>query len=96
MPQYSFFIVNSQGRVKYPRSFALADVDAARGAAVRIARVFAEVVPYWSDLSADQRNDFVVDIVDAAGQTVLTVPFREVEEPEAQPDRAHASKRKGS
>ena len=47
---------------------------------MKIADVFVETVPRWSDLSAHQRNTFVVEIVDEAGQTVLTVPFREAKQ----------------
>ena len=45
-----------------------------------MARVFIEVVPYWNELSFEQQNDFVVEIDDESGQTVLTVPFREARE----------------
>jgi hypothetical protein len=77
MPQYSFFIWNKQGRVKYPTSLDLSDIDVAREIALRIAHVFVEVVPYWSGLSRIQREAFVIEIVDEAGQTVLTVPLTE-------------------
>ena len=83
MPQYSLFIWNKHSRVKYPRSFDLPDVEAARNVALRIARVFVGVVPYWNDLSSDQQRRFVVEVVDESGETVLTVPFGEVAEPEA-------------
>ncbi len=56
------------------------NVEAARRVALRVAQVFIEVVPYWNDLSAEQQNDFVVEIDDESGQTVLTVPFREAQE----------------
>ena len=58
----------------------LPDVDAAREVAWKIARIFVEVVPYWGDLSSEQRSGFVVEIVDETGETVLTLPFRETEE----------------
>ena len=64
-------------RIKYPRDFDVADAEAARTIALRIARVFVEVVPYWNDLSSDQQNDFFVEIADETGKTVLSVPFRE-------------------
>jgi hypothetical protein len=80
MTAYSYFIWNKRSRVKYPKTFDLPDVDAAREVASRIARIFVEVVPYWGDLSSEQRSDIVVEIVDEAGETVLTVPFRETEE----------------
>jgi hypothetical protein len=83
MPAYSFYVWNTRNRTKYPRIFDLPDVDAARAVALKIARIFVEVVPYWGDLSPTQRNDFVVEILDEAGQTVLTVPFREVEDPKS-------------
>ena len=75
MPKYSFFVWNKRGRIKYPKSFYLQDAEAARLVAAKIARVFAEVVPYWGELSSKQRADFVVEIIDEAGETVLTVPF---------------------
>ena len=80
MPKYSFFVWNKRGRIKYPKSFYLQDAEAARQVATRIARVFAEVVPYWSELSPKQKADFVVEILDEAGETVLTVPFKEAQE----------------
>jgi hypothetical protein len=80
MPRYSFFVSNQQNRVRYPRSFDLVDADLAKGVALRIARAFTEVVPYWNDLSADQQNVFVVEIVDETDQPIMTVPFRDVQE----------------
>ena len=80
MAQYSFFIWNQRSRVKYPRILDLPDVEAAHEVALKIARIFAEVVPYWSDLSPQQRNTFVVEVVDETGQTVLTAPFVEAKE----------------
>ncbi len=81
MPKYSFFVWNKRSRVQYPRSFDLPDVDAARAVALKIARIFVEVVPYWGELTSKQQNDFVVEIVGEAGQTVLTISFKEAEEP---------------
>ena len=81
MSQYSFFVWNKYRRVKYPRTLDLPDVEAARQVALRIARVFVEVVPYWSGLSQKQKNAFVIEVADEAGQTVLTVPFTEAKEP---------------
>jgi hypothetical protein len=81
MTRYSFIVWNSRTRVKYPRSYDLPGVVAARKAALKIADIFVDVVPNWSDLSFQQRNTFVVEIVDETGQTVLTVPFREAKQP---------------
>jgi hypothetical protein len=81
MTHYSFFVWNSRNRVKYPRSYDLPDVASARKAALKIADIFIDVVPNWSDLSFQQRNTFVVEVVDETGQTVLTVPFREAKQP---------------
>ncbi|WP_445504596.1 DUF6894 family protein [Microvirga sp. G4-2] len=75
MPRYRFFVSSQQDRVRYPRSFDLADADAAKDIALQIARVFTEVVPYWGDLSADQRNGFMIEIVDEADEVVLTIPL---------------------
>ena len=81
MTQYSFFIWNNRGRIQYPRIVDLPDVGAARKAALKIAEIFVDVVPRWSDLSFRQRNTFVVEIVNDIGQTVLTVPFRDAKQP---------------
>ncbi len=83
MPMYSFVVWNKRSRVKYPKSFDLADVEAAREVAIRIAQVFGEVVPRWDDLSFDQQNNFAVEVVDETGHMVLVVPFREAEEPKS-------------
>jgi hypothetical protein len=77
MPQYSLFVCRQHNRIKYPKSYNLPNVEAARRVALRVAKVFMEVVPYWNDLSPDQQNDFVVEIDDEGGQTVLIVPFKE-------------------
>jgi hypothetical protein len=37
-------------------------------------------VPYWDHLTPEQQNDFVVEIDDESGHTVLPVPFREARE----------------
>ena len=81
MSQYSFFVWNERSRVRYPRILDLPDDRAARKAALKIANIFAEVVPHWDDLSSQQRNTFVVEIMDETGQTVLTVPFRDAKQP---------------
>ena len=83
MPMYSFVVWNKRSRVKYPKSFDLTDVEAAREVAIRIAQVFSEVVPRWDDLSYDQQNNFAVEVIDETGHTVLVVPFREAEEPKS-------------
>lgn len=80
MPQYHLFVCNQHKRIKYPESFDLPDIDAARDAARRVAKVFMEVVPYWSDLSPNQQDEFRVEIVDEASERLLTVPFKEPEE----------------
>jgi hypothetical protein len=81
MTQYSFFVWNNRGRIQYPRTVDLPDIGAARKAALKIADIFVDVIPKWSDLPSHQRNTFVVEIVNDIGQTVLTVPFREGKQP---------------
>ena len=81
MSHYSFFVWNKRSRIKYPRILDLPDVVAARKVALKIADIFVDVIPEWSNLSFQQRNTFVVEIVDETGQTVLTVPFREAKQP---------------
>ena len=79
MPHYSLYLYNQRKRVRYPETLDLPDVDAAKRVARRVANVFMEVVPYWSDLSPDQQSRYVVEIMDEAGGLLLTVPFREAE-----------------
>jgi hypothetical protein len=86
MPRYDFFVWNKRSRVKYPRSYQLPDIDAAREVAARIARVFGEVVPLWSELPGERQDNFAVEVVDESGQTVLTLPFKEAGEPEPKRD----------
>ncbi len=80
MPKYSFVVWNKHSRVKYPRSFDLDNIEAAREVATRIARVFGEVVPRWDELTYDQQGNFAVEVIDETGHTLLAVPFREAEE----------------
>jgi hypothetical protein len=82
MPQYTLFIYNKQRRIKYPRNFDLPDANAVRKVALRLVRVFSEVVPYWNELSYEQQGNFVVEVADEKGRTVLTVPFRDADEAE--------------
>jgi hypothetical protein len=64
MPHYRLFLYNQHSRVRYPGTFNLPNVDAARAVGLRVAQIFMQVVPYWRDLSADQREDSVVEIID--------------------------------
>jgi hypothetical protein len=86
MPQYTLFISSQHRRIKYPKGYDLPDVEAARQVALRVARVFVEVVPYWNDLSPDQQDGFVIEIDDESGQTVLIVPFQEAQGTKPAPD----------
>lgn len=81
MPQDSLFICSHDVRIKYPESYDLSNVEAARRVASRVARVFIGIVLCWHELSPEQQNDLVVEIDDESGQTVLTVPFKEAKEP---------------
>ena len=83
MPKYNFVVWNKRSRVKYPKSFDLTDVEAAREVATKIAQVFGEVVPRWDDLTYDQQKNFAVEVIDETGHTLLAVPFREAEEPKS-------------
>jgi hypothetical protein len=49
MPHYRLFLYNQYNRVRYPGTFDLSNVDAARAIGLQVA-------PYWRDLSADQRG----------------------------------------
>jgi hypothetical protein len=76
MPSYNLFIYNQRKRVRYPEILDLPDIGAAQRVARRVATIFMDVVPYWSDLSPDQRGRYVVEIMNEAGELLLTVPFR--------------------
>jgi hypothetical protein len=77
MPCYSLVLFNQRKRVRYPESLNLTDVDAAQRAAQRVAQVFMEVVPYWNELSPDEKDRYVVEVVGEAGELLLIVPFRQ-------------------
>ena len=79
MPKYNFLLCSGRSRVKYPKSFHLTDIEAARQVGFRITRVTRDVAPQWNDLPSDQQNSFAVEVLDRAGQTVLTVPCKEAE-----------------
>ena len=81
MPKYSFFVRSRRNRIRYPKTFQLTDVEAARQGAERIARAFSRVVPRWSELTSNQRKNFMVEVVDETDQPILTVPFEDAEEP---------------
>jgi hypothetical protein len=92
MPKYNFLLCSGRSRVKYPKSFHLTDIEAARQVGFRIARTTREVVPQWNDLTSGQQKNFAVEIVDGAGQTVLTVPCTDAEK--LTPTRRHLSMKK--
>lgn len=75
MPRYNLFIYNQRKRIRYPETLNLPNVDAAQRVARRVANVFMDVVPYWSDLSPDQQCRYVVEIIDEAGELLLSVPL---------------------
>lgn len=75
MPRYSLFLYNQRKRVRYPESLNLPDIDAAQRIAQRVAEVFMEVVPYWDELTPEQQDRYVVEIMDEAGGLLLAVPF---------------------
>ena len=77
MPKFNFFLCSGRSRVKYPKSFHLTDIEAARQVGFRIAQTTREVVPQWNDLTSDQQKNFAVEVVNGAGQTVLTLPCKE-------------------
>jgi hypothetical protein len=79
MPQYEFYFRHNDKRVKYPRSLNLPGIDAAHEVALKLARALIKASAFWTDLSAETRNAFMVEIVDEAGQIVLTLPFIKAE-----------------
>jgi hypothetical protein len=76
MTHYQLFLRTKHGHCRYPKILNGSDVEAAHRLALRMARVLLENAVLWRGWSAEERTDFVVDITDEAGQTVLTVPSR--------------------
>ena len=64
MPKYNFLLCGGRNRVKYPKSFHLTDIEAARQVGFRIVRTTRNVVPQWNDLPSDQQNNFAVEVLD--------------------------------
>lgn len=86
MPKYIFFVCNKRERIKYPKSFYLADVKAAHQVAVRIAQTSGEVFLRWNELFSNSQTNFAIEAVNEAGQTVLTVPYNEAGQSKIRPD----------
>ena len=80
MSKYSFHVCSKRSRVKYPKSFHLSDIEAARQVAARIARGFRRAVPHWESLPVDHQSNYRVEAVDETGQRVLIVPVRQLEQ----------------
>jgi hypothetical protein len=76
MTHYQLFLWNKHGRYRYPKSVNVPDVGTAHRFALRMARVLLENAALWRGWSAEERTNFVVNITDEAGQTVLRVPSR--------------------
>jgi hypothetical protein len=88
MPKYNFVVCNKRKRIKYPKNFYLGGVEAARQVAVRIALTFEDVVLGWSELSPDRHDCFTIEVMDEAGDTVLSVPFNDAQQSKSQSGRA--------
>jgi hypothetical protein len=81
MPQYSLHIWNGRDRYGHPRKLDLPSIEAAHAVALQLARVLIAARSSWRELPIEARKQLVIEIVDEAGQTVLTVPFTEAEGP---------------
>lgn len=76
MLNHDLYVRTQHRRVKYPRRLYLPSVEAAHEAAVRLARIFVEGRSCWEDVSIGASDAFTVDIVNEAGQAILTIPSR--------------------
>ena len=63
MPKYNFLLCNRLSRIRYPKSFYLTDIEAARQVGFRIARQTSAVAPQRDGLTADQQKNFAVEVV---------------------------------
>jgi hypothetical protein len=80
MPKYNFLLCNKRGRIRYPKTFYLTDIEAARQVAFGIARVSGGVVSQWNGRTCDQQKNLSVEVADETRQTVLTISFQDAEE----------------
>jgi hypothetical protein len=74
MSNYDLYVCTKSRRVKYPRHLHVPSVEAAHEIALRLARIFVEGRSSWQDLAIGAHDDFTVEAVSEAGQTVLAVP----------------------
>jgi hypothetical protein len=76
MAHYYLYTWTRWGRYKHSESLAAPDVEAAHVIALKMARVLRDAMLFRRNSSTEAHEDFVVEIADETGQTVLTVPVR--------------------
>ena len=74
MAQYQLFLRNKRGRYRYPKSVNVPDIEAAHRFALRMTKVLLENTLLWRGWSSEERTNFVVDVTDETGQSVLMAP----------------------
>ena len=83
MPKYNFLLCDRRSRVRYPKSFYLTDIEAARQVARRIAWASDRSALQNNIRTGDRQSGLAVEIVDDTCRTVLTISSREAEEAKA-------------
>jgi hypothetical protein len=77
MPRYFIDVRSRFGRDEDLEGIDLPSASVARVEALRVATL--KLQDTWQDLPAEAKNDIAIEVVGEAGQTVLVVPFGEIE-----------------
>ena len=75
MPTYDVYVWTNFRRLKYPRGLNVPSLGAAHSVALTMARVFMGLKSPRGHLPLAER-DFLVEVVNEDGRTVLAVPGR--------------------
>lgn len=78
MPTYDVYVWTNFRRLKYPRGLNIPSLGAAHSIALKMARVFIGLQSPRDPLSQAER-DFLIEVVNEDGRTVLMVPGRWLE-----------------
>ena len=81
MPNHDLYVRTKLRRVKYPRRLNLPSVEVAHEVALRLAQIFVEGRSSWAHVAFGVSDGFTVDVVNGAGEVVLTVPSRWIAPP---------------
>jgi hypothetical protein len=78
MPHYFIDMRSRFGCIEDLEGINLADADAARDEALRVAT--HKFRSTWQDMPSESGDDIAIEVVAETGQTVLVVPFWEIKQ----------------